>query len=62
MEFGLVVGLDPGKPVVECEQALPAGHHAGEVPDVPGQGVQVRAAGPDRGEPGLVAVAGAAGA
>jgi hypothetical protein len=33
-----------------------------EVPDVPGQGVQVRAAGPDRGEPGLVIVAEAVGA
>src|SRR5260370_1255555 len=34
----------------------------GEVPDVPGQGVQVRAAGLDRGELGLVAVVEAAGA
>ena len=25
MEFGLVVGLDPGEPVFECEQALAAG-------------------------------------
>ena len=62
MQVGLVVGLDPGQPVFECEQALPAGHHVGEVPDVPGQGVQVRAAGPDRGEPGLVAVVEAGGA
>ena len=62
MQVGLVVGLDPGQPVFKCEQALPAGHHVGEVPDVPGQGVQVRAAGPDRGEPGLVAVVEAGGA
>ena len=29
MEFGLVVGLDPGEPVVECEQALLAAVRAG---------------------------------
>ena len=61
VEFGLVVGLDPGESVFECEQALQAGHHA-EVPDVPGQGVQVGAADPDCGEPGLVNGVEAAGA
>ena len=54
VQLGLVVGLDPGEPVFECEQALAAGHHLGETADVAGQGVQVRAAGRDGGEPGLV--------
>jgi len=62
MELGLVVGLEPGEPAFECGRALPEGHHLGEVPDVASEGVQVRAAGPDRGEAGLVIVAEAVGA
>jgi hypothetical protein len=54
VQLRLVAGLDPGKPLFEGEQALAAGHHLGEGPDVPGQGVQVRAAGLDGGELGLV--------
>ena len=53
-ELGLVVGLDPGEPVLEGEQALALGHHLGEAADMPGQGVEVGAAGLDGGEPGLV--------
>ena len=45
VQLRLVVGLGGGEPVVECEQALAAGHHLGEGPDVPGQGLQVGAAG-----------------
>jgi len=54
VQLGLVVGFDPGEPVLEGEQALAAGHHLGEAGDVAGQGVQVRAAGGDVCEPGLV--------
>ena len=62
VQVGLVVGFDGGEPVVECEQALAAGHHLGEGPDVPGQGPQVGAAGRDGGEPCLVISVKSAGA
>jgi hypothetical protein len=39
-----VVGVDPGDPLVEAS-AVPAGERVSEPGDVPGDGVQVRAAG-----------------
>ena len=40
VKSGLVVGLDGGEPVLECEQALAAGHHASEAAHVSGGGCQ----------------------
>lgn len=53
VQVGLVIGFDGGEPVVECEQALAAGHHLGEAADAGGQAVQVRAAVLQAGELGL---------
>jgi hypothetical protein len=49
VQVGLVVGLDCGDPVVEAA-AVQAGEDLGELGDVAGQGVQVRAAFPGLGE------------
>ena len=49
VQVGLVVGLDGGDPVVEAV-AVQAGEDLGELGDVPGEGVQVRAAFPGLGE------------
>jgi len=43
VQVGLVIGFDSGDPVVELV-AVPAGEDLGELGDVPGEGVQVRAA------------------
>ena len=45
VQVGLVVGLDGGDPVVEAV-AVQAGEDLGELGDVPGERVQVRAAFP----------------
>ena len=42
-----VVGFDGGEPGFQVAVAGPPGHHLGEAGDVPGQGVDVRAAGTD---------------
>ena len=54
VQVGLVVGFDRGEPVFESAVPLAAGHHLGEAADVPGEGVQVRAAVLDGGELGLL--------
>ena len=46
VKCGLVAGLDGGEPVLQCEQALAAGHHDGEAAHVTGGGGQ-RGAGAD---------------
>ena len=43
MQVRLVVGLDRGDPVIEAV-AVAAGEDLGELGDVPGEGIQVRAA------------------
>ena len=53
MQGGLVIGVDGGDPRVEAA-AVAAGEDLGEGGDVPGQGVQVRAAGADVLEANLV--------
>ena len=55
MQVGLVVGLDGGDPVIEAV-AVQAGEDLGELGDVAGEGVQVRAALAGFGEPGLLVV------
>ena len=55
MQVGLVVGLDRGDPVVEAV-AVAAGEDLGELGDVPGEGVQVRAALCGLGELGFLVV------
>ena len=51
----LVAGAGRGDPGVQL-LAAPAGEDLGELGDVRGQGVQVRALGPDAGEAGLLIV------
>jgi hypothetical protein len=53
VQVGLVVGVDGGDPVVEAV-AVQAGEDLGELGDVASEGVQVRAAFPGPGEPGLL--------
>jgi hypothetical protein len=55
VQVGLVVGLDGGDPVVEAV-AVQAGEDLCELGDVPGEGVQVRAAAPDLAELGFLLV------
>ena len=55
VQVGLVVGFDGGDPVVEAV-AVPAGEDLGELGDVAGKGVQVRAAFPGPGEPGFLVI------
>jgi hypothetical protein len=55
MQLGLVVGLDRGEPAWELLVSGAVGHHLGEAGDVGGQGVDVRAAGADAGQLGVVA-------
>ena len=55
MQVGLVVGFDGGDPVVEAV-AVAAGEDLGELGDVAGEGVQVRAALPGPGELFLLVV------
>jgi len=45
VQVGLVVCFDGGDPVIEAV-AVPAGEDLGELGDVPGEGIQVRAAFP----------------
>ena len=53
--MGLVVGFDRGEPAFELLVAGAVGHHLGEAGDVGGQGVDVRAAGADARQLGLLA-------
>src|SRR6185437_11808653 len=46
-QAGLVVGFDGGEPGLQVAAAGAGGHHLGECGDVPGEGVDVRAAGAD---------------
>jgi NAD(P)H-hydrate repair Nnr-like enzyme with NAD(P)H-hydrate epimerase domain len=62
VQVGLVVGFYLGESVFEGKQALAVCHHLREAADVAGQRVQVRAAGRDGSEPGLVISVEAAGA
>ncbi len=55
VQVGLVVGLDGFDPCAEAV-AVQAGEDLGELGDVPGEGVQVRAAFPGPGEPGFAVV------
>ena len=55
VQVGLVIGFDGGEPGVETV-AVQAGEDLGELGDVGGEGVQVRAPVPDLGERGFLGV------